>query len=763
MQDCCKTSDELVWLNQANKDNLELGGKAKNLASLFQLNLPVPNAFFIPPNWFDKILYETGNGEKIKSLIENLSLDNVKETSLEIKDKILNIKLPKHYISQIYKFFDNTKFSKVSVRSSAKAEDGENNAFAGMLDSFLNVDKKNLILSIKKCWASLFNERCLTYQLLKHITISTNMTVIVQEMIVSEYSGVAFSVNPTTNTNEVLIEYVEGLGEILVSGKLTPNQVKIQNKKIKYVSNEDSFLLIKNQILELYDILKLIKKAFKHEIDVEFAISKGQLYILQCRPITTLFNINSVLDRQWEFYVNRKFCYLFESFQQKAMSQSLHKKLLGFSLKINNYMILDGKEYYLDKEHERNLSIFEKLYQSDNKFFNKYVTKLFDIIKQTEEYTQSLKIKNFKTLSEKDIAIELNNFEKYYLTAIVPTFARPDDFLEGKFLKLLNNLEISSKQQQQILTSVASYPKDYPQLSYIEAIKSLKTISKMSLNNISAELDEHIKKFSWMKGPLCPKLQKFSKSEYLKDIVELKKREQTKDKHKNIEHSIELLKNNSEILNLYNNIRDFIYLRTKLSETSDYLFYTFRTSLLKEIRMRLHLSDKEIVGLGIDEIKRIFKGSNIPIDAIHGRLNCFALIKSDKTWVEYSGFDAKNFISKFNQKNKAKKVLLQNELHGQVATEGYAVGKVKIIKNINDVVKVELNDIIVSSMTTPEFTSAIEKAAGFITDEGGITCHAAIISREFNIPCIVGTKNATTVLKDGQKVELDAFHGIVKY
>jgi pyruvate,water dikinase len=65
-------------------------------------------------------------------------------------------------------------------------------------------------------------------------------------------------------------------------------------------------------------------------------------------------------------------------------------------------------------------------------------------------------------------------------------------------------------------------------------------------------------------------------------------------------------------------------------------------------------------------------------------------------------------------------------------------------------------------MTTPDYVSAMEKSVGFITDSGGITCHAAIISREFGVPCIVGTKNATTMLKDGDLVEVDADNGVVR-
>ena len=76
--------------------------------------------------------------------------------------------------------------------------------------------------------------------------------------------------------------------------------------------------------------------------------------------------------------------------------------------------------------------------------------------------------------------------------------------------------------------------------------------------------------------------------------------------------------------------------------------------------------------------------------------------------------------------------------------------------------KLEIGDILVSPMTRPELMPAVKRAAAIVTDEGGITCHAAIVSRELGIPCIIGTKNATRILKDGDKVEVDANHGVVK-
>jgi len=100
---------------------------------------------------------------------------------------------------------------------------------------------------------------------------------------------------------------------------------------------------------------------------------------------------------------------------------------------------------------------------------------------------------------------------------------------------------------------------------------------------------------------------------------------------------------------------------------------------------------------------------------------------------------------------------------GTVASKGVVPGKAKICFGSGDALKkIQPGDILVTGMTTPDFVPAMKKAAAIITDEGGITCHAAIISRELGIPCIVGTKIGTKVLKDNDFIEVNANHGVVK-
>ena len=102
------------------------------------------------------------------------------------------------------------------------------------------------------------------------------------------------------------------------------------------------------------------------------------------------------------------------------------------------------------------------------------------------------------------------------------------------------------------------------------------------------------------------------------------------------------------------------------------------------------------------------------------------------------------------------------EISGQAAAPGQARGRVRIVRSRDDLPRLQPGEVLVTVMTNAVYTSFLRKAAAVVTDEGGRTCHAAIAAREFGRPCIVGTLVATTVLKDGDLIEVDADHGIVR-
>ena len=149
---------------------------------------------------------------------------------------------------------------------------------------------------------------------------------------------------------------------------------------------------------------------------------------------------------------------------------------------------------------------------------------------------------------------------------------------------------------------------------------------------------------------------------------------------------------------------------------------------------------------GVDELNRRFKFS-----IMHCRNGKIRI---------YTGQRARAFLKK--QTFEKIKISQSGALKGTAAFVGKVRGKVKIINLPEDMSKIEKGDIMVSHTTFPSLVPAMKKASAIVTDDGGITCHAAIVARELKIPCVVGTKIATKVLRDGDLVEVDAERGIVK-
>ncbi|MBN1386472.1 hypothetical protein JW968_05875 [Candidatus Woesearchaeota archaeon] len=156
------------------------------------------------------------------------------------------------------------------------------------------------------------------------------------------------------------------------------------------------------------------------------------------------------------------------------------------------------------------------------------------------------------------------------------------------------------------------------------------------------------------------------------------------------------------------------------------------------------------------EFIRILEG-NLDQKVFERRYELCACIHTQEGFEIAEGEDAQEALDFFQ-----KDVSEQKEIKGMVASLGKARGRVKRLLKIHDMANIEEGDIIVASMTRPEMVPAMKKAAAIVTDEGGVTSHAAIVSRELGVPCIIGTKNATKILKDGDLVEVDAEKGIVR-
>ncbi|MDO8443944.1 MAG: PEP-utilizing enzyme [bacterium] len=184
--------------------------------------------------------------------------------------------------------------------------------------------------------------------------------------------------------------------------------------------------------------------------------------------------------------------------------------------------------------------------------------------------------------------------------------------------------------------------------------------------------------------------------------------------------------------------------------------YWILQPFLTKLASVIGLSFDEINFLSLDEVLASISASKSVIgkEELAARQESFAYILNDGKLEIFSGQSAVEMGNKMLPESSS-------DLRGMIASRGVATGKVSIIYHQGEFAKFKEGDILVTTMTHPEFLPIMKKSSAIVTDEGGITCHAAIVARELGIPCIIGTKTATQVLKDGDIIEVDADKGTV--
>ena len=303
----------------SQSDRHRAGGKGASLGEMTRAGIPVPPGFVVLTGAFERFLTETKLREEIQLQLEQVrpqELENVEKASEAIRTLIGQAAMPADIATAITTSFTQLSAGYVAVRSSATAEDGVDASWAGELDSFLNTTSDSLLTNVQRCWASLFTPRAIVYRFEKGFRDKVvSVAVVVQKMVDSEVSGIAFSVHPVTeDSNHLIIEAGLGLGEAIVSGVVTPDNYVLdkrdwslvdsyisgqERKLIKVIgggsewvdiaSNEQEIQkLPAEKVIELAKLVVVIEQHYGFPCDIEWALEDDRIYILQSRPITTL-------------------------------------------------------------------------------------------------------------------------------------------------------------------------------------------------------------------------------------------------------------------------------------------------------------------------------------------------------------------------------------------------------------------------------------------------------------------------------------------
>ncbi len=422
------------------------------------------------------------------------------------------------------------------------------------------------------------------------------------------------------------------------------------------------------------------------------------------------------------------------------------KKIAKFNDYVKNLEIIDG-DFYFDMNWME--AVAKKYQNKPLNFFWDFTKNGYVNGEKLISFSRKLKI-NKTNLSklENDFWISVELLKN--LLVFLPQTHPLAKSIEDKLIDILKKKGIEESEMNGILINISKPEKmNSPVLEEID----LRRIKNHNYSEVDLDqaLKKHLNKYSFL-GYREPFSKGYDFNFFKKKLEEL---DLNNKKYGTIKNRFKFDKKEEEFMNL---MKEFVYFRNYRTEKLyEALFYL--ETLWNEIGKKFLVKENDLGYYLLSEIKDLFE-KNIKVSnkiIKERKLGHGFLLHDNKIELLFG----KKLIQKINSLNISA-IHDIKELKGMVACSGKIKGTVRIILKASEQSKVSEGDILITTMTTPDFMPCMKKAVAFVTDEGGITCHAAIVAREWNKPCIIGTKIATKILKDGDLVEVDANKGIVK-
>lgn len=676
-------------------------------------------------------------------------------------------------------FSDKSLFA---VRSSCGIEDGEENSFAGQFETKLNVKKDEVLDAVKEVFTSFYNS--------DFYEDNNYDTVIIQEMIDSDISGVLFTANPIGILNETVIVVGDGLGCNVVDDKIntTTYYYNIDDELYYMDKVKDSVEISEKILKELVEIGKKAEEKFNAKMDIEFAIKDDVIYVLQARPITTLHSDNIlILDNsnivesypgvslpltqsfvKEIYYKIFRYCCLRISENEELINR------LDSSLR-NMVDVTNGRIYYrisnwycLFKLLPFN-SLYIPIWQQMLGVKNKKV------VVENVEVPFGIKYKIFKNIfrllkNTPEQMKELNEFFKLEFENSRLRLDKIDDILEVLSFyenfkeKIISNWDITLINDMYAFVNTALAGKrNKGLLSDIKDLESLKPM--LEVNNLidireksginSEEYKNAFDKYIEIYGDRCLSELKLETQTYRTnpELLEdyLKNREKVE-----ISNNVSMKKSNNKFvekakLGIYN--REISRMnRSRLFGLVRDIFLKIGTLLVEQGRL---LNKTDVFYLFYEEL---YENNLNYIDLVENRKQEY------KDFEKIPTYSRLVFADKIIDKNTniSEVIIISDKvLKGVGTSEGVVEGEVIIIDN-PDLEVDTTGKIIVTKMTDPGWVFLIRNSIGIIAEQGSLLSHTAIISRELKKPAVVNVKNALQVLHNGDRIRIDGLKGIIE-
>lgn len=819
--------------SEIRKEDIETaGGKGANLGEMTAAGIPVPEGVVLTSEAYRVFLKENGLEEWIREELSGVSEEGeqaapkIIHAARCIRERILEGKLPPAAAGELLEKYREMGSPRVAVRSSATAEDLADASFAGQQETYLNVcGEEELLQKVKECYASLWGDRAAVYrQRQGYNNDKVALAVVVQQMVESDAAGVLFTVNPANQKkDEIQINASYGLGEAVVSGKVTPDEyicdrngtvvssiLGSKETEIVYdshgtreiaVSEErrKAWVLSRQELKRLVDIALKVEEHYKTPMDIEWAVKDGIIYILQARAITTLSR-----DDQYEDVEIGKVSKRIKS----LMTFMLEKNPFAYyPLDYDLSMILGTKKEELLAETGINMDMEMKINEKGIMYLPSgkigLNSRIFGIkktlgawldCKQNEIDGKAYLEANQKRMEELEgICVEQCSlkecgdlFQKLYAVMEDNGYARfrygvfPSMLVGrklGRVIKkcdetlsaydLLGNLEYKTAQINKDLEELAG--KFFASSSLTEAVLDGKGYGEIISTH--PEIEGDLKDFLARNG---------HKSDYNCYCLVAKSWNEDKDRLLKVLRPMVLAmgegtdwnkeeKNKEKYLTLTRQMKEKIgdSRGQKLEELI--AFYRF-AHVYREATQYLWEA-------AFEQCRRVYRRIQelVGTELEHKEDLLYLFFEELMTVCEKGDIDKELYDKiELRRKNRplAEKIWEKSQLTvlktggdsltGIGGSSGEAVGTVCIVTSPNEFYKLQKGQVLVCKYTDPEWTPLFTLAAAVVSDTGGSLSHAAIVAREYGIPAVLGTGSATTVLKDGDRVLVDGIKGEVR-
>jgi pyruvate,water dikinase len=772
----------IVTFNNNGKKQ-KIGKKAENLHYLQKLNVKIPVTYVI--NW-----------EAYNHYLNN-HIWIIDALRTEIQKKI---PLDRPYV----------------IRSSANFEDGNDHSFAGQFKSCLNVKGADKILqAVWSIWATANSELMQDY--LKKINVphsNLKMAVIIQEMVTPVYSGVAFSKNPITGMDEIIIEAVQGPGTLLMQDGQTP--LRWVYKWGNWIVEPKENTLHADVIERITQKAKSLAKRTKKDIDLEWVFDGKEVFWVQMREITSIAEVdiysNTISREQlpgiikpliWSVnipLVNGAWIKLLSEIigkndlEPEALAKSFYYRAyynmgtmgrifegMGFQRETIEVMMGMDKEEKTMPSFKPNIKIMKLLpnlikFMIDKLRFKRKIEKH---LPDLEAAYQHIHRQEIKSLSDQEILHNLKrifsiNQEAAYFNIVGPLLMM---FYNGTLRSQLRKIGFNYKDldMQPNLEELKKFSPTLHMDQLYEQFNTLPSLQKEAVRKADGYEDfkaipeiESFKKsvdnFIHHFGHLSDSGNDFSRPPWretsdmiLRMIIDYVPPESQPEERFKFE-SIPLKRLHAWSLNhIYQRARQFNMYRERISFVYTYGYGLFRNYYL-EIGQRLMTSgflkvQDDIFYLYQQEIEEIMEGVSSAEDVQNRVAKRKSEIEQYRTVILPTTIygDTPPPIENPDQ----------DKLRGTPTSYGYYTGPVKVVNSLSDFSKLTKGDVLVVPYSDVSWTPLFSRAGGVVAESGGMLSHSSIIAREYRIPAVVAVPNATSILKDDSEVTIDGYKGEV--